>query len=75
MEAHGGPRDRGRPPGALLYVFFRFAQHFFLDFHVVILVEVEYLTTIQAFDVFYVLFTRYDADFGVFAGGIHLGIF
>jgi hypothetical protein len=48
-------------------------KHFFLDFHVSELVGVEYLTTIQTFDVFNVLFTRYHADFWVFAGGVHLG--
>jgi hypothetical protein len=53
--------------------FFRLSQHFFLDFHVSELVRVEYLATIQTFDVFDVLFTRYDAHFGVFAGGVHLG--
>jgi hypothetical protein len=31
------------------------------------------LATIQTFNVFDVLFTRYDAHFGVFAGGIHVG--
>src|ERR1700742_5103543 len=53
--------------------FFRLPQHFFLDFHVTEFVRVEYLATIQTFDVFNVLFTRYDAHFGVFAGGVHLG--
>ena len=53
--------------------FFRLPQHFFLDFHVSEFVRVEYLATIQTFDVFDVLFTRYDAHFGVFAGGVHLG--
>ena len=53
--------------------FFRLPQHCFLDFHVSELVRVEYLATIQTFDVFDVLFTRYDAHFGVFAGGVHLG--
>ncbi len=48
-------------------------RHFFLDFHVSELVRVEYLATIQTFDVFDVLFTRYHAYFGVFAGGVHLG--
>ena len=54
-------------------VFFWFLKHFFLDFHVSELVGVEYLTTVQTFDVFDVLFTRYHADFWVFAGGVHLG--
>jgi hypothetical protein len=53
--------------------FFRLSEHFFLDFHVTELVRVEYLATIQTFDIFDVLFTRYDAHFGVFAGGVHLG--
>ena len=34
----------------------------------------EYLPAIQAFNVFDILFTRYDAYFGVFAGGIHVGL-
>ncbi len=63
----------GTSYGALLNVFFWFLKHFFLDFHVSELVGVEYLATIQTFDVFNVLFTRYDADFWVFAGGVHLG--
>jgi hypothetical protein len=57
--------------GALSNVFFRFSLHFFFDFHVSELVGVEYLTTIQTFDIFDVVFTRYDADFWVFAGGVH----
>jgi hypothetical protein len=61
--------------GRLLDVFFWLPFHFFLDFHVLVLVGVEDLAAIQTFDVLYVLFTRYDADFGVFAGDIHLGIF
>jgi hypothetical protein len=56
-----------------LLILVRLLQHFFLDFHVSELVGVEYLTTIQTFDVFNVLFTRYHADFWVFAGGVHLG--
>ncbi len=52
-------------------IFVRILQHFFLDFHVSELVGVEYLTTVQTFDVFNVLFTRYHADFWVFAGGVH----
>jgi hypothetical protein len=59
---------------ALPDVFFRFPQYFLLDFHISELVRVEYLATIQTFDVFNVLFTRYDAHFGVFAGGVHLGV-
>jgi hypothetical protein len=54
-------------------IFVRLLQHFFLDFHVSELVRVKYLATIQTFDVFDVLFTRYHAYFGVFAGGVHLG--
>jgi hypothetical protein len=56
-----------------LLVFVRILKHFFLNFHVAELVGVEYLATIQTFDVFNVLFTRYHADFGVLAGGVHLG--
>jgi hypothetical protein len=62
-----------RIASALSGVFFRFPQHCFLDFHVSELVRVKYLATIQTFNVFDVLFTRYDAHFGVFAGGVHLG--
>jgi len=54
-------------------VFFCFLLDFFLDFHVSELVGVEYLATIQTFDIFNVVFTRYDAYFWVFAGGVHLG--
>jgi hypothetical protein len=54
-------------------VFVWILQHFFLDFHVSKLIGVEYLTAIQTFDVLNVLFTRYHADFWVFAGGVHLG--
>jgi hypothetical protein len=68
------PRFRGESVGGLSDVFFRLPQHFFFDFHVSELVGVEYLATIQAFDVFNVLFTRYDAHFGVFAGGVHLEV-
>ena len=57
----------------LISIFFRLSLHFFFDFHVPELVGVEYLATIQTFDVFDVLFTRYDAHFWVFAGGVHLG--
>ncbi len=56
-----------------LSVFFDIPKYFFLDFHVSVLLGVEYLATIQTFNVFDVLFTRYDAHFGVFAGGIHVG--
>jgi hypothetical protein len=56
-----------------LSVFFDLPKYFFLDFHVSVLLGVEYLATIQTFNVFDVLFTRYDAHFGVFAGGIHVG--
>jgi hypothetical protein len=59
---------------ALFNVFFRLSLHFFFDFHVSVLVGVEYLATIQTFDVFDVVFTRYDADFWVFAGGVHCEI-
>jgi hypothetical protein len=59
---------------ALPDIFFRLPQHFLLDFHISELVRVKYLATIQTFDVFNVLFTRYDAHFGVFAGGVHLGV-
>jgi hypothetical protein len=58
-----------------LSLFFPLPQHFFLDGHVSELVRVEYLATIQTLDVLDVLFTRYDAYFGVFAGGVHLGDF
>ena len=63
----------GRLTGNRYLVFVWVLKHFFLDFHVSELVGVEYLTTIQTFDVFNVLFTRYHADFWVFAGGVHLG--
>jgi hypothetical protein len=66
-------REPPRAVGVLPDVFFFRSQHLFLDFHVSELVRVEYLATIQTFDVFDVLFTRYDAHFGVFAGGVHLG--
>ena len=52
---------------------FGLPQYLF-DFHVSVLVGVEYLATVQTFNVFHVLFTRYDAHFGVFAGGIHVGV-
>jgi hypothetical protein len=55
----------------LISIFFRLSLHCFLDFHVPELVGVEYLATIQTFDVFDVLFTRYDAYFRVFASGVH----
>jgi hypothetical protein len=55
-----------------LLVFFGLPQNLF-DFHVSVLLGVEYLATIQTFNVFDILFTRYDAHFGVFAGGIHVG--
>ena len=58
----------------LISVFFRLSLHFFFDFHVSELVGVEYLTAIKTFDVFNVFFTRYHADFWVFAGGIHYEI-
>ena len=45
-------------------IFVRLLQYFFLDFHVSELVGVEYLTAIQTFDVFDVLFTRYHATLG-----------
>jgi len=64
--------DEGAPALPDVF-FFRLPQHFFLDFHIAEFVRVEYLATIQTFDVFDVLFTRYDAHFGVFAGGVHLG--
>ncbi len=69
------PEDGSRHnrSGALPDVFFWFLKHFFLDFHVSELVGVEYLTTVQTFDVFNVFFTRYHADLWVFAGGVHLG--
>jgi hypothetical protein len=67
--------DKGHRFGARIggryLVFVRLLKHLFLDFHVSELVGVEYLTTIQTFDVFNVLFTRYHADFWVFAGGVH----
>src|SRR5271154_3457201 len=59
--------------GYLPQVFFRLLLHFFLNLHIAEFVGVEYLATIQTFDVFNVLFTRYDAYFRVFAGGVHLG--
>jgi hypothetical protein len=69
----GTPSLRERDKGLRLSVFFDLPQYFFLDFHVSVLLGVEYLATIQTFNVFDVLFTRYDAHFGVFAGGIHVG--
>jgi hypothetical protein len=74
-RAAGQADDEGHRFGARIggryLVFVRLLKHFFLDFHVSELVGVEYLTTIQTFDVFNVLFTRYHADFWVFAGGVH----
>jgi hypothetical protein len=69
LGENGQHRTTDREP----LVFVWLLKHFFLDFHVSELVGVEYLTTIQTFDVFNVLFTRYYADFWVFAGGVHLG--
>ena len=73
--AAGQAGDEGHRFGARIggryLVFVRLLKHFFLDFHVSELVGVEYLTTVQTFDVFNVLFTRYHADFWVFAGGVH----
>jgi hypothetical protein len=63
------PHGRSRRNRDLVLVWL--LKHFFLDFHVSELVGVEYLTAIQTFDVFNVLFTRYYADFWVFAGGVH----
>jgi hypothetical protein len=62
-----------RSTGNRYLVFVWLLKHFFLDFHVSEFVGIEYLATIQTFDVFNVLFTRYHADFWVFAGGVHLG--
>ena len=67
------PGENGRQRTERQLVFVWLLKHFFLDFHVSELVGVEYLATIQTFDVFNVLFTRYNADFWVFAGGVHLG--
>lgn len=67
------PGENGRQRTERQLVFVWLLKHFFLDFHVSELVGVEYLATIQTFDVFNVLFTRYNADLWVFAGGVHLG--
>jgi hypothetical protein len=44
------------------------------DCHIAELVEIEHLTAILAFDVFYVFFAGYYANLGVFANVVHLGI-
>jgi hypothetical protein len=62
-----------RRPGRRLPVFFCLPQYLFY-FHVSILLGVENLATIQTFHVLDVLFTRYNAHFGVFANGIHVGM-
>jgi hypothetical protein len=54
-----------------LEVVFLFPRDGFFDFHIAILVGVENLATIQALNILGVFFTRYDTDFGMFAGGIH----
>jgi hypothetical protein len=75
LEHYGLSNDHERVAAeAQLPVFFGLPQYFF-DFHVSIFLRVKYLAAIEAFHVFDVLFTRYDAHFGVFAGGIHVGDF
>jgi hypothetical protein len=58
---------------ALFEVFFGLLEDGFFDFHVLILVGVEYLTAVETLDVFDVLFTRYHAYFWMFAGDVHQG--
>jgi hypothetical protein len=72
--ARCGAPDVGGQGRYLLQVFFCLLRHFFLDLHVAEFVGVEYLATIQTFDVFNVLFTRYHAYLWVFAGGVHLEV-
>jgi hypothetical protein len=65
------PQQWNAAPLNLISIFFRLSLHFFFDFHVPELVGVEYLATIQTFDVFDVLFACYHAYLRVFAGGVH----
>ena len=43
----------------------------FFDFHIAKFVRVEDFATFLALDVLDVLFARYHAHFGMFAGGVH----
>lgn len=62
------------PSSGDLSVRLEFLISSFFNCHITEFIEIEHLTAILAFDVFYVFFAGYYANLGVFANVVHLGI-
>ncbi len=69
------PLSAQRPAsGVFLFHLLRLLLDVFLDRHIAELIEIEDLAAILAFDVFNVLFARYDANLRMTANFIHVGM-